>query len=695
MFFSIITVTFNNQNGLDKTFRSLETQKCSDYEWIIIDGASTDGTQEFVNRVITDDVKFISEPDKGIYDAQNKGIALASGKFLLFLNAGDTFENIFVLEKIKEVSNGNEDLLYGNIIIQEKENIKYPLLYPKNISYKYWYNQKYLCHQAVFFNKRVFEKYGIYDLKYRFSADYDLLQRIWFKKEINIKHVDWNIVVYDLEGVSAKEENRLIILNEYKKIRRTNHGLFKNIIFNILYGKLSIYTIFSYFRHILFILLKPFRSTIAILERIIIRADKKIYKNLKINKKNRPFILHLSTSDQHGGAAKAAFNIHQSLLDKNQNSLLIVAKSSADNPNVVKAKFKSGFRWLMDVIRNWKRNRMYKKAFSKNGVLHSYQNYSFLDIQLILDILKPDIVHFHWIGFNLLSIEDISLIKVPIVWTMHDMWPFSGAEHVCFDESYKTGYKEDDIYNLDVWKRKSNAYSKVKIYPVGVSRWISSVAKESLLFSKFSITTIPNILKTDIFYPREFESSRKYWRLNLTETILLFGSDYKDTNKGYFTIETLIKRFDEEGRKDLTFVIFGEVPIEYKTKNLKLINIGHLKSTEDLAILYTASDITLVPSRIESFCLTAAESISCGTPVISFDTSGLQDIVMNDQTGYRCICFDENDFKSKVEQIIRELDESKFKPEKLHQFCIDNFSSEKISSKYIEFYSSLYNFNSL
>lgn len=711
-FFSIISVSFNNIAGLKKTLTSLEKQEFKNFEVIIVDGGSSDGTQDFVKKVNHSSIKFISEKDKGIYDAQNKGVKLASGKYLLFLNAGDSFQNDQVLQKIKDSAKMSEDILYGDILMIDREKRQIPVKYPDTIVYKYWYRQKYLCHQAIFFHRRIFDTYGMYNLTYRFAADFDLLQRIWYQPETTKRHVDTLVVIYDLEGVSAKKENESLIHKEYDSIKKKNHPLFTYLWYSTLYETIFFYKVrhsihltlnlliliktklFNFPRQFknrfLYLTTKSITISSYIIKRVLNRADKKFYKSLSIDRKKKPLIIHFSTTDQTGGAAKAAFNIHKGLLANNQNSLMFVSRRDSNEESVILAKERTGFSWIFDLVINFNKNRKYKKMKIKKEVMHSFQNQSFLDLKLILKIFKPDIVHLHWIGFNFISIELLSEIQVPIIWTMHDMWPFSGAEHVCFDEAYKLGYPPENEANFSVWERKKKAYADLKIYPVGVSRWISNIAKESVLFSKYEIQVIPNILNTEKFYPRDLASAQSSWNFPTSGKLLLFGSDYKDENKGYFIIEELVKKYEEEKRSDIVFVVFGHAPIELNTQYVKIIHLGYIKSGEDLTLLYSAADVTLVPSKIESFCLTAAESIACGTPVVSFDTSGLKDIVQDGVSGYRSICFDVSDFKKNIDKTLIEKENNQFKRNELHQFIKENFSEEKVVSSYLELYKSVY-----
>lgn len=165
---SIITINYNNLQGLKKTFQSVVTQTRQEFEWIIIDGGSIDGSKEFLEERQDKFSYWASEPDKGIYHAQNKGIDKSKGEYLCFLNSGDVFHDEFVLEKVfeQEISS---DIIYGNWYWCDKSS-KYMASCPRKITIATLYNSN-ICHQAMFIRGKILRERG-YDETYKIYADW-------------------------------------------------------------------------------------------------------------------------------------------------------------------------------------------------------------------------------------------------------------------------------------------------------------------------------------------------------------------------------------------------------------------------------------------------------------------------------------------------------------------------------------------
>lgn len=173
--FSIITVTYNAGATIAYTMDSVAAQTFSDYEHIIIDGASADSTVEQAKALSTQRTAIISEPDKGIYDAMNKGMAVAKGKYLIFLNAGDAFHSNHTLARIADTINDNDypGIVYGQtVIVDSSRNYVGPrhLTAPEKLTYQSFAEGMTVCHQAFIALARIAP---MYDLRYRYSADYD------------------------------------------------------------------------------------------------------------------------------------------------------------------------------------------------------------------------------------------------------------------------------------------------------------------------------------------------------------------------------------------------------------------------------------------------------------------------------------------------------------------------------------------
>lgn len=265
---SIITITYNNSEGLRKTLASVASQTYADIEHIIVDGGSTDGSVEIIRELLADNeairlkgyeairqenskadkqalspnhlitsspIIWISEKDKGVYDAQNKGIAMAQGEYCYFLNAGDTFCNEYVLELIFKPLTFNlspltstPDILYGNEIIVDGNGQRVGIARGvENPSFVDLYNSC-MKHQASFIRRELFDKYGMYDAAMRICSDFDWFFRvIAFHDEVTLQYMDVDIAYFENTGISYHspelcQKERQQILDRYmsKRLQR-------------------------------------------------------------------------------------------------------------------------------------------------------------------------------------------------------------------------------------------------------------------------------------------------------------------------------------------------------------------------------------------------------------------------------------------------------------------------------------------
>lgn len=264
---SIITITYNNVEGLSRTIQSVKSQTFRDFEHIIVDGASADGSVEIIRQyadneairsegykairsenskadnlassphhlITSSPITWISEKDRGVYDAQNKGIRLAHGEYCYFLNAGDTFCNEHVLELIFKPLTFNlspltstPDILYGNEIIVDGNGQRIVIARGvENPSFVDLYNSC-MKHQASFIHRRLFEQYGMYDADMRICADFDWFFRvIAFHDDVTLLYKDVDIAYFENTGLSyhspelcAKERQQILDRYMSKRMQR-------------------------------------------------------------------------------------------------------------------------------------------------------------------------------------------------------------------------------------------------------------------------------------------------------------------------------------------------------------------------------------------------------------------------------------------------------------------------------------------
>lgn len=231
---SIITINFNNADGLQKTIKSVVGQTFKDYEYIIIDGGSTDGSIEIINNNKRFINYWVSEPDKGIYNAMNKGISLSKGDWLFFLNSGDIFlsENSVteIINYINKFSFTNS-LIYGNLIIRGLYEDDIIMNY-NNID-KYYLLENCIGQQAILFKRQIFNEIGYFDESLKIVGDYEFLLRAFYKFKRKNIHVNSVFSIYQWGGISnnyAHEEihkmEREIVISKY--YNKNQIKLFRN-----------------------------------------------------------------------------------------------------------------------------------------------------------------------------------------------------------------------------------------------------------------------------------------------------------------------------------------------------------------------------------------------------------------------------------------------------------------------------------
>lgn len=229
---SVITVTYNAEHTLERTLKSVREQTYPAIEHIIVDGNSNDGTVALIHRYENERLKWISEPDKGLYDAMNKGIKMATGDYLCFLNAGDTFYDTDTVQKIFASSDEGHspDMLYGETAIVD-DNGRFlhmrRLQAPKNLTWKSFKHGMVVCHQAFIVKRELVEPY---DLSYRFSADFDWCIRM-MKKAKNIYNTDLILVDYLNTGMTTA--NRKASLRERYRIMEKHYGKVSTFLYHI------------------------------------------------------------------------------------------------------------------------------------------------------------------------------------------------------------------------------------------------------------------------------------------------------------------------------------------------------------------------------------------------------------------------------------------------------------------------------
>jgi glycosyltransferase involved in cell wall biosynthesis len=365
-------------------------------------------------------------------------------------------------------------------------------------------------------------------------------------------------------------------------------------------------------------------------------------------------VLHLSTTDIQGGAARGAFWLHKALQQQGVQSSMFVDRKYSDDATVLSAtgavaRTGSRIRSRLDRM-PLARYRVTQDSFWSIGwVPHP--------IERFVRRVDPDIVHVHWIGDGFLPIGALRHLDYPIVWTLRDMWSFTGGCHYTAGcDRYRLGcgtcpqLRSADPRDLSarVWRRKQRAWHGLDLWLVPISSWLADCARTSTLFDDHPIEVIPNGVDTRRFRAYDKAEARQHWDLPQDRRLILFGGidPVRDPRKGFAPLVEALKRLAADGWAERAMlVVFGAKPEGAPPDcGLPARFVGHISNDDDLARLCAAADVMAAPSLQEAFGKTLIEAMACGTPVVAFNTGGPVDIVSHRENGYLAVPGDSADF---------------------------------------------------
>ena len=433
-------------------------------------------------------------------------------------------------------------------------------------------------------------------------------------------------------------------------------------------------------------------------------------------------VLFVNTNDISGGAARAAMRIMRGVQHSGVEAQMFVKDKYSESPDVIPlSTYAPSSNWLFDifkwVIQKFKnRYHMFKwhpYKRTKQNVFMSDLRY--MDIHGALQKLDYDIVHLHWINNRFLDIRELTKIHKPIVWTLHDSWPFCGVCHYFIDcERYQThcsscpmlGSKKEQDLAYEIFEKKLAAYKDLDLHIVTPSRWLGDCAKKSALLGRFPVHVIPNCLDTELFRPlskteiltiAEHQQNavvsrvlREATEKRIAKPFILFGAmnAANDRIKGFASLLSALQLLDTQGF-EAHLVVFGANPQELpmKFKNIDVTFVGYIHDSSVLTALYNIADVMVVPSYSEVFGQTASEAMSCGTPVVAFRCTGIQDVV-EDGCGYLAEPYSSEDLAKGIEWCLSH-NIGGVLSKNAREKVMKNYTIDIVSKQYIALYQSL------
>ena len=404
-------------------------------------------------------------------------------------------------------------------------------------------------------------------------------------------------------------------------------------------------------------------------------------------------VLIINTSDINGGAAIAAHRLLNALKQSGVNVKMMVREKLSNDSDVLSIgnnlinKFNFYHeRGEIFLYNGLSRKNLFEVSTAKKGI-------SITETEVFK---QADVIHIHWINQGMLSLNEIKMILSSgkkVVWTMHDMWAFTGICHYAGDCNFYTRgcgncplLRHPSKYDLSrsTYRKKTSTYSKGEINFVACRNWLKEMAIKSPLTLGHHVTSIPNPIDTEVYRPLNKNEIRLKLDLPIDKKIILFAAvKASDKRKG---MDYLIEASNllKNKSKDILFLIAGNRSEEIENKfALPVKTMGYV-SPKDMPLLYNAADLFVSPSLQDNLPNTIMESMSCGTPCIGFNTGGIPQMIDHQINGY---VSEYRNYKDLAEGILWSLFEANTNlGQNARKKVIENYSNEIIAKQYIEIY---------
>jgi glycosyltransferase involved in cell wall biosynthesis len=410
-------------------------------------------------------------------------------------------------------------------------------------------------------------------------------------------------------------------------------------------------------------------------------------------------ILYLNGADIEGGAAKAAIRLLQGVHTHGVDARLYVQRKKGTDPLVtgpaslfgkVSGLARPTIEQHLLGINPRKMAGPFCAAYLPDGLARMVSDSA------------PEIIHLHWIA-RMMRLETLARFTVPLVWTMHDSWAFTGGCYLPLDCSrYCESCGECPVLNSPrehdlsrrVWMRKQKAWQGLNLTIIAPSRWMAACAKASSLFRNTRIEVIPNGIDVQSYRPFDQHAAREHFSLPKDKKLVLFGAKgaTSDRNKGFHLLAEAMRELAAgPGRDIIELVIFGSAePDRLMDLGFTAHYVGWQHDDCALALLYAAADVFVLPSIQESLGYTVMEAMACGTPCVAFSQGGVPDLIDHEQNGYLAQPFDPSDLAKGIIWVLEENeDHRKRLSKKARQKVEHEFAVEKVSERHMALYREL------
>jgi glycosyltransferase involved in cell wall biosynthesis len=410
-------------------------------------------------------------------------------------------------------------------------------------------------------------------------------------------------------------------------------------------------------------------------------------------------VLHLNTFENQGGAAIAASRLHRSLLGIDVDSLMLVQNKFTDNEKIT-----AQLNTERQATIRTKADSLPKKIIPKSSRQELLFSLACLpdSVPAKIEKINPDIVNIHWTAWGFLSIESLTRINRPIVWTLHDMWAFTGGCHYAGDcNSYQSSCANcpqmPPNFNIDlaqwVFDRKIHNWQNLDLTLVTPSKWLAQCASSSSLFRTSRIQVISNSLDLNVYHPNDRQSARAELGLPQDKYLILFGAVRIDTHhKGFHLLKDALEKLSSSYWHDkCELVIFGSTQsTDLSLFKFKTHYLGSIDGDRELATLYNVADLFVSPSMQDNLPNVILESLACGTPCVAFNIGGMPDMIEHQFNGYLAAPFDPNNLAEGITWVLENIDnEGDVLRQNARRKAEESFSMNLQANSYLQLYQNI------
>ena len=403
-------------------------------------------------------------------------------------------------------------------------------------------------------------------------------------------------------------------------------------------------------------------------------------------------VLQVSATDTIGGAGIAAYRLHQGLQRIGVASHMLVLRKATSDPTVHRL---SDHLNRISRVRRRLAQRGHQRTLTQNprqpDSAYWSLNHQPYPIADVINSFNADIVHLHWIGDNLLPIQELTKINAPIVWTLHDMWAFTGGCHYAGDCTHYQSTcgncpqlvqpQSNDI-TTKIIHHKIRAWNDLPLTIACPSQWLADCVRESRVLADKDIHVIPNGIDTTQYKPIDSNSARTAFNLPHHKKLVLFGAfgGTSDPRKGFDYLRSALQKLSDES--DIELVVFGTEQAQNLEINLPVHQVGRLHDSVSMAVLYSACDVFVLPSVQDNFPNTILEALACGTPCVGFDTGGMADLIQHQINGYLAMLMDTDDLANGINWILTQSRN----PIAIHDDVVGRYALPHIAEQYHKLY---------